>query len=106
FTVILVTLVLQGLTLPLVVRWVNMKDPDYVMPMEEQEIRIRKKMALAALELLNGKYAAEIQANELLQALHAKLETDAKVSEQLQHRSPNEEPAGIAVARYRKIYVK
>ena len=41
FTVILVTLVLQGLTLPLVVRWVNMKDPDYVMPMEEQEIHIR-----------------------------------------------------------------
>jgi len=106
FMVILVTLVLQGLTLPLVVRWLKLEDGDNVLPMEEQEIHIRKKMALAALKLLNEQYAGELKANELVLALHSKLETDARMSERLQHPSPTEEPADIAVARYRKIYSK
>lgn len=106
FTVILVTLVFQGLTLPTLVRWVKMEDPDFPLPPEEQELRIRKKMALAALNLLNEKYPGELESNELLAGLRTKLETDAKISEQMQHPATSEEPADIAVDRYRKIYSK
>ena len=81
-----------------------MEELDITVPIEEQEIRIRKKMAQAGLDLLNGKYAAELPANELLQVLHAKLENDTRLSERLQHPVPEDEPASVAIERYRKIY--
>lgn len=104
FMVILVTLVFQGLTLPLVARWVNMEDRDFPMGTEAQELRIRKKMSQAALNVLNEEYAAEITANELLQVLHAKLQNDTRLSDRLQHPGDGEEPASVAIDRYREIY--
>ena len=104
FMVILVTLVFQGLTLPFIVRWVNVEERDFTLPPEEQEIRIRKKMAQAGLDVLNGKYATELPVNELLQVLHAKLENDTRLSERLQHPVPEDEPASVAIEHYRKIY--
>jgi len=104
FMVILVTLVFQGLTLPYIVRWVNMEDRDFPMGTEEQEISIRKKLSLAALDVLDRKYADEIPVNELLQVLHAKLENDTRLSDRLQHPGDGEEPASVAIDRYRAIY--
>lgn len=76
FFVILVTLVFQGLTLPLVVRWLHMKDPDYALSEEEQDAIIRNKMAKAALTLLHNKYNDELHHNKLLQSLRLKMESD------------------------------
>ncbi|HSC39285.1 MAG TPA: cation:proton antiporter, partial [Chitinophagaceae bacterium] len=106
FTVILVTLVFQGLTLPLVIRWVNMEDPDHATPLEEQETMVRKKLAMAALDILKEKYANQVSANELLQSLQLKLENEARVSGRLLHPSPDEEPAGVAIDGFRDIYAE
>jgi len=50
FTVIIVTLVLQGLTLPYVIRLANMPDPDFTVPPEQQKQLIRKKISMLSLK--------------------------------------------------------
>ncbi|MCE7060033.1 Na+/H+ antiporter [Dyadobacter sp. CY343] len=76
FVVILVTLVFQGLTLPLVIKWLKVEELDYEVPSQEQDILIRRKLAEASLAVINEKFAAEIPRNELLQNLKYKLESD------------------------------
>lgn len=76
FSVILVTLVLQGLTLPALIRWVKMEDPDTTMPEEKQDTMVRKKMSQAALRVLKEQHADKLENNALLQSLHHRLEVE------------------------------
>jgi len=76
FTVILFTLVLQGLTLPALVRLVNMPDPDYTISMEQQKQLIRKKLSGLSLQILQDKYAGKLTGNEMLRSLQIKLTAD------------------------------
>jgi len=76
FTVIIVTLVLQGLTLPALVRWANMKDPDYTMPAQREHQLIRKKLTAASLKLINEKYQQQLQSNSKIKELQHRLEAD------------------------------
>jgi NhaP-type Na+/H+ or K+/H+ antiporter len=79
FTVILVTLVFQGLTLPALIKWVNMDDPDYPMPSYEQEVRVQKKLHKAALEVLNEKYGNDISSHKLAEGLKHKIEGELRL---------------------------
>lgn len=79
FIVILITLVFQGLTLPWLVRKVNLKDRFTLIPEQHQEIIIQKKLALASLRFLEEKYSEERARNEHLDNLFSKLEIDLKV---------------------------
>lgn len=81
FTVILVTLVFQGLTLPLVIKWVNMPDPDYTMPEKEQEALLQKKLSHAAIHVLDNKYADELKDNMVLQSFKSQLENELRLSD-------------------------
>lgn len=79
FTVILVTLVLQGLTLPALVKWVNMPDPDYTMSFEQQKQLVRKKLSHLSLKIIEEKYAKELAANDMIKALQIKLTADMEL---------------------------
>lgn len=76
FTVILITLVLQGLTLPLVIKWVNIEDPDKYIPAEEQHFHVKKKLAMHSLAFLNDNYKEQLEQNAGLQQLKARFERD------------------------------
>lgn len=76
FIVILVTLVFQGLTLPLVVKWAKPEETQYTVPFEQQEIKLSKKLSKAALHFLEEKYKDDIGNNELLKNLQHRYETD------------------------------
>ncbi|MEH2182807.1 Na+/H+ antiporter [Nostoc sp.] len=78
FIVILITLVFQGLTLPWLIRKVNLKDRFTLIPEQQQEIIIQKKLALASLRFLEEKYGGERARNEHLDNLFSKLEIDLK----------------------------
>jgi len=78
FVVILVTLVLQGLTLPWLVRKVNLEDKYTLIPKEKQELIIQKKLALYSLKFLEEKYGADNSSNEHLGNLSARLNLDMK----------------------------
>ena len=72
FIVILVTLVFQGLTLPLLVKWIKVEDPDSAVSRSQQETIVQKKLSLAALTVLNEKYADAVTKNQILQSLRLK----------------------------------
>ena len=76
FVVILVTLVLQGLTLPWIIRKVNLEDRYTAIPEIKQEIIIQKKMAQHTLQHIEEKYDGDLQKNPHLANLHSKLKTD------------------------------
>ncbi|PSB06982.1 Na+/H+ antiporter [Pleurocapsa sp. CCALA 161] len=78
FIVILITLVFQGLTLPWLIRKVHLRDRFTLIPEQQQEIIIQKKLAQASLRFLEEKYGAERSRNEHLDNLFSKLEIDLK----------------------------
>ena len=104
FIVILVTLVLQGLTLPWVIRKVNVEDRYSTLSEERQEIIIQKKLAQYSLQFLEEKYIDGWPANEHLNNLMTRLKTDMRhFNEELQetnHGGPN------PIISYRKIYLE
>jgi Na+/H+ antiporter len=79
FIVILVTLVFQGLTLPLLIKWLKINDTEDFPPSEEQETGINLRLMEVALNRLNEKYAAEIMDNELVGFLKEQLESDVSL---------------------------
>lgn len=107
FIVILITLVFQGLTLPLLIKWVNIKDTDDFPREEEQEAAIRLRMMEIALEKLNKKYPSEITDNELVASLKNELESEISVIgqrlETLESDTKSEEKDKAQVEVYHNI---
>lgn len=79
FVVILITLVGQGLTLPLVIKWVHMEDPDKYLSAHEQDLLIKKTLAEQSVQFLKEQHSETIKVNKSLQQLIAKLETEKKL---------------------------
>ncbi|PZF74835.1 Na+/H+ antiporter [Taibaiella soli] len=69
FVVILVTLLLQGLTLPWLIRKVNLPTYDDFPPEEEAENFLRKELAKQSLEHLNTNYAGVLDKHLFLQQM-------------------------------------
>ncbi|MEP7272627.1 MAG: Na+/H+ antiporter [Acidobacteriota bacterium] len=90
FVVILVTLVLQGLTLPWLIRKVEPKDKHTTIPEHEQELIIHKKIAKASLRFLEDKYGKARGQNEHLDNLVAKLRIDLRSLDQELDESDDE----------------
>lgn len=82
FIVILVTLVFQGLTLPWLIRKMKTGNESAELHEKRQELTIRKAMAETSLKLLEQGYGSELQLNEHLKSLSAKLRADLSVFEQ------------------------
>jgi CPA1 family monovalent cation:H+ antiporter len=83
FTVIIVTLVLQGLTLPALVRLVNLPELDYQRSTQEQEIILRKKMSMRALEVMDQRYARQYRNNCWVLSLESRLKSDVSMLGQI-----------------------
>jgi len=104
FIVILVTLVLQGLTLPWVIRKLNLEDDDNLIPQRKQEIIIQKKIAQYSLQYLNEKYDGKLPDNEHLNNLHARLKIDMKLlNQELENTDRTNE---TALQNYQSIYLE
>lgn len=82
FVVILVTLVFQGLTLPLVIRKVDLEDKYSKMSSQEQEHLIQKKIAKISLQHLEEKYGEERGHNKRLDNLLERLQLDVSFLQQ------------------------
>ena len=104
FIVILVTLVLQGLTLPWVIRKVKIEDKFTIIPEHKQELIIQKKIAQASLNYLKEKYGADQVRNEHLDNLLARLQIDLNFFQQdfeeLNNTNEN------TLVNYQRIYLE
>lgn len=83
FTVILVTLVFQGITLPFLVRFLNFEEDQPIIPCEIQEADINKRLLDIALKELNENYTFDVSQNEMLQRFKAELERDLLLHSQI-----------------------
>lgn len=61
FVVILLTLVVQGLTLPILLKKIDLKDPDYIRSEKETDYEIRRELSKIAIEKLNSQYSEKIE---------------------------------------------
>lgn len=106
FVVILVTLVVQGLTLPWLIRKVQPEDKFATISEERQELLVQQKLARTALRYLAEKHPADGPPNDFLRNLQARLQLDAAF---LTHTlggeaSPNA-PAGT-MRHYQQLYLE
>ena len=79
FSVILITLVVQGLTLPAMVRWIKMPDRDMVFPMEQQRQLVRKKLAHLSLQLLEDNYRDQVEHNMMVKGVAMRYRGDMEL---------------------------
>jgi monovalent cation/hydrogen antiporter len=104
FIVILVTLVLQGLTLPWLIRKVNIEDRYTKIPELRQELIIQKKIAQRSLEYLEEKHDKDRAHNKHLDNLHARLKIDQQFLyqrlEDTDHTTEN------TLGNFQQIYLK
>lgn len=74
FVVILLTLLVQGLTLPVLIRKMELSDPDHPIPEEEVDCQLHRELADFSLKLLRERYCDESKDYLLLQQMVAKWE--------------------------------
>lgn len=74
FIVILTTLLLQGLTLPFLIKKLTIPDPDNDLPDEELYNQLRKELAINALQYLRQNHNDHLENEPLLQQLVKRLE--------------------------------
>lgn len=85
FIVILITLVVQGLSLPLLIKLIKIEEIDDLIPEEEQTANIKLRLMRASVEHLETNFQSEIRENELVANLKKRLEnTVALTSERLE----------------------
>jgi monovalent cation/hydrogen antiporter len=81
FVVILTTLVVQGLSLPFMIRKLHIEDPDYIMPEEEMYNKIRRQLSDYAVEQLHSRHGEALSSQPGLMQIAQKLEASGTHSE-------------------------
>ncbi|TKK71456.1 Na+/H+ antiporter [Ilyomonas limi] len=91
FSVILFTLVLQGLSLPLLIKWLKIEGDD--VSMSEQKLQLNKQLAEVAIHYLNDHFARELNNNEDYRRIRDRYERIAQQSDQLMSDYRQSKPA-------------
>ncbi|WP_374163594.1 Na+/H+ antiporter [Arcticibacter sp. MXS-1] len=109
FVVILLTLVIQGLTLPYLIRFLDLKESeydDYPLPVMQQETVLRTKTAKAALQLLRTTYFEHLGRNELLKASESRYQNELKFIGRLQKEAGPGQGASVeAVVVFKEVMI-
>lgn len=101
FIVILITLVFQGLTLPWLIRKLNMPDRFTAIPEAEQERLIQQTITETSLRFLEEESEDDKLSNKHVANLYERLNIDLKALDQM----PDEGGSTPAVADFRRIYL-
>ncbi len=83
FIVILLTLLLQGLTLPYLIKKMDLPDFDQSVSDEEIDSQIRKQLADHALHHLNTSYSEQLKNEPFLRRLVRKLEDQEQANDEM-----------------------
>jgi Na+/H+ antiporter len=82
FVVILTTLLVQGLTLPLIIKRLNLTDRDNNLSEEEMYMALRKHLNQVALDYLHSNYQKELNEQPALQQMEQKWQVDTAESDE------------------------
>jgi Na+/H+ antiporter len=103
FCVILSTLVLQGLTLPLLIRWLKI---DVQENEEEERLVIRLRLANLIVEHMTAHYAEESQTIEPFGRLKSRYERMAEITDKQLKKEEGEGPRPSFLPRYRGLLLE
>ncbi|TGE05447.1 Na+/H+ antiporter [Hymenobacter fodinae] len=103
FVVILVTLVFQGLTLPLIIRLTGVAEIEESMPTDAQEAGIRLRLRHVALAHMDQHYGRDMQQNELIKALQQRMQAEAQRTGNLLEALDYDETKRQALKRYHQV---
>ncbi|SKB57043.1 cation:proton antiporter [Chryseobacterium balustinum] len=103
FVVIFITLVFQGLTLPFIIKLIKLKEIDDLVPEEEQKTGIQLILDNTALQLVNEKYTAELNDNELVAFYKSNLESDIHVANKRLESLECDETEHQEIEKYHQI---
>ncbi|HVU57960.1 MAG TPA: Na+/H+ antiporter [Puia sp.] len=106
FAVILATLVFQGLTLPLFIRVLKVKEVDEHAPEEDQIDAIRLELAKRCITYLDDNYAYEIDQYETIAAIKEQLSRSITAAESTVHHKEKKQALKTVRALYRKIMLE
>jgi Na+/H+ antiporter len=104
FCVILVTLVLQGLTLPLIIKWLKVETTENK---EEEKLEIRLRMANVILEHINTHYTKEAGSIEAFTRLKNRYERmSAITSSRLKQKGDENGKTANFLPQYRRMLIE
>lgn len=103
FSVILITLVLQGLTLPLVIKLVKLKDPDYKVSDGDQELMLQKSLTRCAINKLETVYKANLKGNPMLQAFAQRMQNNLELFNDIDTTGTNNDLGKTNARDYEKL---
>jgi CPA1 family monovalent cation:H+ antiporter len=107
FIVILFTLLLQGLTLPYVIKKLGIVEMDQKLSKDEQATTIRLRMTQASLTYLNNKYPDEIVKHEIFQQLKAHYENIASImNKKLENIDDNDSSEKEIMQMYNRVLLE
>ena len=103
FCVILSTLVLQGLTLPLLIRWlkIDVKENE-----EEERLTIRLRLANLIVEHITEQYPEESRTNEAFSRLRARYERMAEITDKQLKKEQDDSVQPNFLPRYRRLLLE
>jgi len=76
FVAIFVTLVIQGITLPILVKLIDIKELDSVLPAQEQRSGIQLRLDIIAIHRLHTHYTEAVQRNTLVESYSTNLHNE------------------------------
>ncbi|HEY4061892.1 MAG TPA: Na+/H+ antiporter [Puia sp.] len=104
FIIILITLVLQGLSLPFVIRWLRLEVTDNE---EDQQLSIRLRLAGVVLDHITAEYGQEAATIEAFTRLKARYERMIEITHQkLEKHQDGKEVVPAFLPRYRKLLLE
>jgi CPA1 family monovalent cation:H+ antiporter len=106
FIVILVTLVFQGLTLPVFLRWLKVEEMDEHVPEVEQMEAIRLQMARECVGYLDENYSQEMNQFETIARIKEQLERSIRATERSLSAPAQKEEVTSVRKLYREIMIE
>jgi len=103
FVVILVTLVLQGLSLPLLVRWLKLEVQENE---EEQQLGIRLRLATAVLDHITEQYGDEATSIDAFNRLKERYERMVQITSKKLEKEEGRDQGPSFLPRYRQLLLE
>ncbi|MDE1191107.1 MAG: Na+/H+ antiporter [Arachidicoccus sp.] len=103
FVVILVTLVFQGLTLPVIIKLLKVEEIDDYIPEEEQIEDIRYRIAQNSVAYLDKNYSDEMQKNETIARIKEQLLRSISATDRARKEIAGKEEVGSSRKLFKKV---
>jgi Na+/H+ antiporter len=103
FVVILVTLVFQGLTLPLLIKIIKIDEIDPQISEEKQQASIRLRLLKVSMERIDQKYREELAVNGMISSFRAQMQNELDHSSKKLDSMECEEYESIEVSVFNKV---